>query len=152
MRFSTITTKDLNGDIKTLPTDFTGDLNLVFVAYEQWHQREVDSWIPHVKRMEEKMSNFEHYELPVVGEMGMLGRMQLDFWMRTGIPDYDTRSRTLTLYVDREEFRAPLGIPNEEHIALLLIDGEGNVVWRDEGEFSEGTAVSLQNTMAIFES
>ncbi|MCG8349983.1 MAG: hypothetical protein MI924_19635 [Chloroflexales bacterium] len=49
MKFPNVATKDLNGDAKTLPNDFAGDLNLLLIAYEQWQQREVDSWLPAVK-------------------------------------------------------------------------------------------------------
>lgn len=147
MQFPHVTTRDLNGAEKTLPADFSGDLNLVLIAYVQWQQREVDSWLPTADRLEATLPNFRYYEVPVVGQMGRFGQMQLDFWMRTGIPDRETRARTLTLYVDRAAFRRQLGIGDEAHIALLLLDRAGTIVWRGSGAYSAATAASLQEAL-----
>ena len=147
MIFPTITTKDLNGDTKTLPNDFTGELNFILLAYDQWHQQEVDTWLPFIEEVRQEMPTFEHYELPLVGNMGWMGQKQLDFWMRRAIPDLDTRSRTLTLYTDRADFRAKLDVPDENHIALFLLDAEGEILWRGEGAYSTETAIALVSKM-----
>ncbi len=145
MQFPIITTRDLNGDEKTLPADFTGDINLIFIAYYQWHQREVDSWIRTANQLEKEFENFQYYELPVVGEMNWFGQKQLDFWMRTGIQDRKTRARTLTLYVNQSEFRQQVGIDTENTIALILLNREGKLLWQALGPYSDETAQSLFN-------
>jgi hypothetical protein len=38
----------------TLPRDFQGRFNLVFIAFEQWQQMEVDSWMALAKELEEQ--------------------------------------------------------------------------------------------------
>lgn len=149
MQFPQIQTKDLNGNIVNLPQDFKGKLNLILVAYERWHQKDVDSWVPLLDKLEAKIADFCYYELPVVGEMGWFGQKQLDFWMRTGIPDKDTRAKTLTLYISRHQFRQDLEITNKNHISLLLLDKEGRVIWRTLGAYTEESGHALEHHVQI---
>ncbi len=146
-KFQSLTTYDLNGKSVTLPDDFKHDFNLLFVAYDQWHQREVDGWVPFAAELESEFENLRFYELPVVGNMNMFGRKQLDFWMRQGIPDQETRGRTLTYYVDRSDFRDMLGIEVADHIAVVLVDQAGTVLWKTYGVFAPEKSVELKGLL-----
>jgi hypothetical protein len=42
--------------------------------------------------------------------------------MRMGIRDFDIRQRTITIYLDKKEFRDKLSISNEESIHWFLVD------------------------------
>jgi predicted transcriptional regulator len=53
------------------------------------------------------------------------------------------RARTITLYVDKAAFRQALELPHEEDIYVLLVDREGNVLWRAEGAFTPEKGESL---------
>ena len=147
MRFPTLTTKDLNGNRRHLPDDFKGDINLLLIAYLRQHQDDVDTWVPRLEELEAQHPSFRYYELPVVAPLSRLGRMSLDFGMRAGIPDPDTRERTLTLYVDRAEFRRSLDIPTEDTIALVLLDHDHQVTWQGLGPWQEATAADLDTAL-----
>ena len=140
-----VATKDLNGVRRTLPN---GRLNVLLIAYQQWQQLEVNSWVPALQSLERRHDELSYYELPVVGEMDVFRRRSLDFFMRRGIPDRQVRSRTLTFYTDAAGFRAPLGIPDEDHIAVVLVDGDGLVLWRGSGPHSAGAEQALRNAVA----
>ena len=146
-KFQSLTTYDLNGKSVTLPDDFEHDFNLLFVAYDRWHQREVDSWVPFAAELEAEFDQFHFYELPVVGQMNLIGRTRLDFIMRQGIPNPETRGRTLTYYVDRAKFRQMLGIETADHIAVILVDRSGSVLWKTYGPFAEEQAIDLKNKL-----
>lgn len=135
-----VATNDLNGVRRTLPN---GRLNILLIAYQQWQQLEVDSWVPVLQSLERRHNKLSYYELPVVGEMDAFRRRSLDCFMRRGIPDRQVRSRTLTFYTDAAGFREPLGIPDEEHIAIVLVDGDGLVLWRGSGPHTPGAARAL---------
>jgi hypothetical protein len=53
--------------------------------------------------------------------------------MRAGIHDRTAREQTITLYVDKEEFRRALELPHEQNIYALLVDRSGRVLWRADG-------------------
>lgn len=147
MQFPKLTTRDLNGAKRDLPDDFGGEINLLLVAYLRHHQEDVDTWVPRLRELEADIPGLRYYELPVVGPMNRLGRLSLDLGMRAGIPDPDVRERTLTLYVDRAEFRRSLGIPTEDTIALVLLDRDHRVAWQDLGPFRDDTASELDRAL-----
>lgn len=148
MQFPTLTTRDLNGRAVTLPADLEGGVNILLVAYTQWQQAEVDTWLGPLGDWEREWAGVRVYELPVVGRMGPAEQRRLDGWMRWGIPDVATRARTLTLYVDRTAFRAALGIPTEDTVAVVAISRDGTVLWRGLGPYDPATARSLRDAVA----
>jgi predicted transcriptional regulator len=67
--------------------------------------------------------------------------------MRAGIPNQATREKTITLYIDKKALRRALEIPNEETIWVLVLDKQGNVLWRTEGAYSQEKGEALLNTI-----
>ena len=57
--------------------------------------------------------------------------------MRAGISNPTTRQKTITLYIDKEEFQQALDIPHEDTIWVLVLDRQGNVLWCTEGAYSQ---------------
>jgi len=143
MQFPVVTSANLSRRGFTLPADFEGDVNVLLIAFQRWHQRVVDTWIPFVRQLEQAHDDVRYYELPVIQRMNVLGRTFINEGMRAGIPDRVARARTITLYVDKAAFRQALGLPHEEDIYVLLVDREGNVLWRAEGAFTPEKGESL---------
>ena len=143
MRFPTVKGSNLAGKEYTLPADFEGELNIVAVAFQMWHQDEVNTWMPLLEQMEHQVPGLRAYELPVLRSMNRVSQWMIDQGMRGGIPDLATRSRTITLYTDKERFRQALELSNENHIYVLLVDRHGEVLWRTEGAYRSDTAREL---------
>ena len=114
----------------TLPKDFQGRLNLVFMAFEQWQQMEVDSWIPLAEQLEARVSGLVYYELPTIQSSNTMFQWLLNEGMRAGIPNPKTRARTITLYLNKIAFRKALRLPDEDHIYLLVIERQGQVLYQ----------------------
>jgi hypothetical protein len=136
MKFPNVTGANLARKKISLPRDFEGTLNVVFVPFEQWQQAEVDSWGAFMERLEKEFSGLSYYELPTIYRLDPLSRLFINEGMRAGIPDPKTRERTITLYLDRADFRRRLNIPDQEHITLLLVDHRGEVLGRIRGAYS----------------
>ena len=143
MQFPSVTGSNLQRKKLSLPGAFEGELNLVFVAFQQWQQRQVDTWIPFARQLEEAHPELCYYELPTIQRLNALARTFINEGMRAGIPDPVSRERTITLYVDKEEFRQALQMPREDDIFVLLLDRDGAVLWRGEGAFTPETGESL---------
>jgi hypothetical protein len=127
-----------------LPADLGGDLNLLFVAFQQWQQMEVDSWGALMSQLELDRPGFRYYELPTIERRNVLWQTFINESMRAGIPDPATRRRTITLYIDKKAFRGAAGLPDEDHIYLLLTDRSGNILWRSRGEYTVVKAAGLE--------
>jgi hypothetical protein len=70
--------------------------------------------------------------------------------MRAGLPDPVVRERTITLYLDKDEFRQTLQLPHEDDIFVLLLDRQGQVLWRAEGDFTPEKGESLAEQVQMW--
>jgi hypothetical protein len=141
--FPTVSGSNLQRARLTLPQDFQGARNLVFVAFQQWQQAQVDTWIPFARQLEAAHPEVRYYELPTIQRLNSLARTFINEGMRAGIPDRVARERTITLYLDKEAFREALQLPGEDDICVLLLDRQGQVLWRAEGAFTPEKGDSL---------
>ncbi len=130
-----------------LPGDFEGDRNLLLVAFEREQQKDVDTWLREMKRFEELDPGFHYYELPTIQRPNAFTRWFIDTGMRRGIPDRKARERTITLYLDRKPFCDALLITDQKKIYAFLVDREGKVLWRCEGQFDETKGAGLRSVI-----
>jgi len=147
MTFPTVRGSNLLRQLITLPKDFQGRLNLVFIAFEQWQQMEVDSWIPLIKELEQQVEGLFYYELPTIQGRNTIYQWFINEGMRAGIPNPKTRLRTITLYLDKRKFRQALELDDEKHIHILLVDRQGQVLFRLRGQHSRDAEASLRQIL-----
>jgi hypothetical protein len=141
--FPVVSGFNLNRQEFEFPHDFGGELNLVIVPFQQYQQNIVNTWIPFAQEVETTFPRFIYYELPTIYEMPILSRTFINEGMRAGIPDQTARERTITLYLDKADFKSALDIPNEDDIFLFLVDREGEILWRTNGEYTAVKANDL---------
>jgi len=147
MTFPTVGGSNLLREKLTLPQDFQGKLNLIFLPFEQWHQMEVNSWMALAETLEEQFDGLVYYELPTIQSRNSFYKMFINEGMRAGIPNPKTRERTITLYLDKADFRAALGLPDEEHIYVLVVDRQGTEFFRMRGPYSPEGETVLRQTL-----
>ena len=151
-KFPTITAENLNRNEIEIPSQLRGKLNVLVVAFQQWHQNLVDTWIPLLAELAEENQDFDFYELPTIRKMNFVFRGFIDGGMRGGIKSIDTRGRTITLYIDKTPFKEALEITTEDTIHTFLVDKQGEIFWRSEGAIDQEKAQSLRSSvMAFFE-
>lgn len=143
MQFPTVTGSNLHRKKLTLPQDLQGELNVVLIAFQQWQQTQVDTWIPFARQLENTHPGLHYYELPTIQRLNVLARTFINEGMRAGLPDPVVRERTITLYLDKDKFRQALELPHEDEIYVLLLDSQGQVLWRAEGVFTPEKGESL---------
>ena len=143
MTFPTVNGTNLRREKLTLPQDFAGKYNLIFIAFHQWHQEEVNSWIPLAESCETQFPGLVYYELPTIRALKPFSRFFINEGMRAGIPNPKSRERTITLYLDKDDFRTALGLEDEEHIFALLIDRQGEELWRARGPHNQSSEAGL---------
>jgi len=131
----------------TLPRDFQGKFNLLFVPFEQWQQAEVDSWGALVEELEKHCHGLRYYELPTIQSRNTFYKMFINEGMRAGIPNPKTRERTITLYLDKSDFRSALDMKDEEHIYVLVVDRQGKEYFRSRGSYDQAKGAALRQTL-----
>lgn len=143
MKFPAVSGYNLHREKKHLPADLEGQVNLLFVPFWQRQQFDVDTWVPAARRIEAEIPALRYYELPTIQKMNFFAELFINEGMRAGIPNSLTRQRTITLYLDKNEFRQALEIDSESQISILLVDRSGEVIWRAEGRYSPEKEASL---------
>ncbi len=143
-RFPSVTSENLSGKTVNLPGDFAGERNLVLIAFQREQQSNVDTWLHQMKRFTDLDPQLHYYELPTISRLNGFARWFINNGMKRGIPDQGQRDRTITLYLDQKPFLDALHITDESHVYALLVDRQGNVLWRGEGDFTEEKGSSLK--------
>jgi hypothetical protein len=146
-RFPQVSGANLEKRAFDLPRDFEGRLNLVFVAFKREQQPLVDTWLEPAREMAAANRELRYYELPTIYKANRMVQWWIDNGMRRGIPDKTARETTITLYLDKQAFRSKLDIPNEDDIYIFLVDNDGLILWRSNGEYNRLKAASLQSVI-----
>jgi hypothetical protein len=138
----------LSGTPHRLPETLAGDLNLLLIAFRQWQQTDVNTWIPVAEALVDEIPGFRVYELPVISRMYRPVSGFIDGGMRGGIPDPKTRESTITMYIDRKQFLEDLRIPSVGTIVPMLVTPAGEILWRTTGPRTAGTEAALRGVLA----
>jgi len=146
--FPQVTGRNLLGKDVSFPDAFAGAKhNVVIIAFTRKQQPLVDTWLPELASLSATNKDVKYLELPTIKKMNRLMKWVIYRGMRSGIKDEPTRSRTVTLHIDKNPFKAQLGIKTENDIFVFLTDAKGKIRWRTQGTFSEGKFRSLKTRL-----
>ena len=129
-RFPNLRARDLEGASLDLPQALTGDPSIVIVAFQRRQQAMVDSWVPWLSELRERLPGIEIYEVPTISRRWLPARRVIDGGMRSGIPDPSTRRRTLTTYTDVGAVLDALALDGTDTIVVCVVDAEGTILWQ----------------------
>jgi len=149
VRFPSFVAHDLNGRQVVVPRDAPTELTLVVVAFQRWHQADVDRWLRSAAPLLAQHPELDYLELPVLRRFNRVTRWWIDQGMRSGIPGQDQRARVVTLYTDKQAFRKRAGIAGEEAIHLFLIQRDGEILWRERGGVTPVALATLERAIRI---
>jgi hypothetical protein len=147
MQIPTVSGYNLLRQEVVLPRDLKTNLSVIIIAFHQWQQSWVDTWIPFLDTLEANTPELTYYELPTIRSMNILSRTFINEGMRAGIPNSDARERTVTLYLNKEKFRGALAIASESTITVLLTNKQGEVLWRTTGKYTPEAGQKLASAI-----
>jgi len=147
MKFPEVSGSNLEFREYNIPYDLDGQYNIVIIPFWRSHQVLVDQWATFLNTLTKKYPDLEYYETPTLSIGYKLMRFMIDGGMRAGIQNKRIRERTITLYINKRKFRNTLDIPTERTISLFLINREGDILWRCQGEFSSNKAEELKKVL-----
>ncbi|MCB9436992.1 MAG: hypothetical protein H6673_08355 [Anaerolineales bacterium] len=148
-RFPSVIGYNLAGRRFHLPKDFGAKPTIALIAFEEWQQNLVDTWLPHMDGLIQDYPHAQYFELPTIYTMSPIGQATLDMWMRLGIPDRAARERTITLYLSVESFLQTLRLPTNQQIYTLLLDATGTVRWQVAGPYATDKEASLRAALDV---
>lgn len=143
MRFPSTNVKTLSGQNITVPAGLESQLSLLRLTFHHAQGHDSGSWSPLFERLEATLPEVRTYRMPLMRVYPQKKRLFLEHYMRVGLPDEKDQHATLLLYTDKYAFRHALDIPLEEPVTMLLVDREGEILWRAYGPYNEADAVAL---------
>jgi hypothetical protein len=126
-----------------LPSDLEGKTNLLLISFEPEQQKDIDSWTPVAEALQHSDFSFRWYRLPISSRENFVFRWWENSSMRSDESDPETWHWIIPLYVNKDEFRRTLQIPNEHEIVALLTNKQGQVLWRSSGSLTPQKRLSL---------
>ncbi len=136
LRFPAITGETLTGEQLALPEDFGGRFALVTVPFDREQQVMANGWLPFARELAEQTSGLTFYSVAIFPDMAAPMRAFIRLGMNAVIPA-DIHAVTLTAFLqDRQTFLDALAVPNVSAIQVFLINADGDVLWRGQGEFT----------------
>ena len=150
MNFPSVSGQNLEFEAFKLPSALKGELNLVIIPFQMWHQNLVNGWAGYLNELEQRFSFFKYYEVPTLSKGYKLMSFMIDGGMRAGIADKSVRERTITVYINKSQFKRELNIRNEDTIYLFLVNKKGEILWTSEGTFSENKLIQLEDYLVNF--
>lgn len=134
----------LNGERIALPDGFAGERNLVALGFSAADREAVTSW----ENVGLRRYSVAFYAVPTLGAGGLVSRFLIDNALRFAVTGEDARERTIALHLDRAAFRRVLGLSEDAGAVVLLLDGEGNELWRAEGPATDEAVNALDAALA----
>ncbi len=134
MEFPALKVRDLEGVDYVIPDELPGGPHVIILAFQQWHQMIVNRWTGPLESIAEKHPGTEVWEVPSISRGYRLFRGGIDGGMRAGIPDVNVRRHTLTAYTDLGSLAKALELGSLETVHVFVVDCDGTVRWRGEGE------------------
>tara|TARA_B100000902_G_C26922572_1_gene722413 strand:- start:103 stop:549 length:447 start_codon:yes stop_codon:yes gene_type:complete len=118
--FPSLHGNNLNKQNITVPDDYSEKNLIVFAAFQQWHQPDVDRSIALLEQNNMQQS-YHIIEVPVIQKSTWFRQLRLDTIMRAGIRAPHIRQRTVTVYLDKANFCEQLHIANDNSIHWFVI-------------------------------
>lgn len=148
-RFPDLTAYNLAKQKLNLPSGFVGQVNLLLISFQPEQRKQIDSWMAVAQALQHTDFNFRWYQMPVSSSELWIFRWWDNSSMRSDETDPETWPWIVPLYVDKDGFRHSLHIPGEKQISVLLVDRQGNVLWRAEGPMTPEKRNSLQAAVGV---
>jgi hypothetical protein len=131
----------LDGREVEIPAAFAGKPVLLLIGYEQSTQFDLDRWM---LGMQQAGVSVATYEVPTIpGLVPGLFSGYIDGGMRRGIPEEDWGG-VVTVYGDGEKIARFTGNADGLPGRIVLLDGQGRVVFFHDRGFSPGTLEKLR--------
>lgn len=144
LRFPAITGAALSGQEIMLPAEFDGRFVLVIVPFDRDQQVTANTWLPLARDLAQQNPGLSFYSIAVFPDMAAPMRAFIRAGMNLLIPA-DIHTITLTTFLqDRQAFLDALAIPDVGAIQVFLLNADGEVLWRGQGEFTPEQGHALQ--------
>ena len=145
-RLPSLNAKRLNQQPIALPQELPGQRTLTLVAFQRGHRSQIESWITGMQLREN--TSIAWLKMPVLEDPGTeSARSEIESGMRARHSTEADHARLVPVFTDRDAFMRAAGLSGSKHAWVLVIDRDGQVLARAEGEYSVEKGDALRETL-----
>lgn len=126
------------------PAGVPSDRVLALVGFDRSHRGEINSWIEGLRLHEDR--SIPWVKMPVLDDPGDEASRQVVEGRIRATLDLPAQ-RVVPVFTDRDEFIRAAGLSGKEHASVLVLDRNGQVLARAEGQFDPARATALRETL-----
>jgi hypothetical protein len=149
-KFPTISATTLSGDQIIFPDELDKDANIVILAFEEWAQKDVDTWAGFILKHYNIDEEINYYELPMMSKFYSWLSGWIDGGMKNGI-DVDLHDNVATFYGERKSYFETLGVEDLNTCYIYLIDKNGKIIFAAEGALNEKNCNEMQQKIQLLQ-
>ncbi len=148
-RFPACAGDSVAGTAHAFPAEFLGKTTIAVVGFKPDHAAKVMSWVPFVMPYLTGHPGVRAFLFVVLPQQAKMMRKMIEPMIRAGVSEPEARDAAILVYTDVHAFRAALAIPDENELAVFVVDADGNVVARTSGAFDEAKGTVIAEALAV---
>ena len=129
-----------------VPEGLPSDRTLALITFKRGQRAQVESWIQGLNLRND--ASIAWMRMPVLNDPGTLtGRSAVESKLLQHYPSDTERSRLVPVFTDRASFARAAGLNGTDQVYAVVVNRQGDVLARVEGQFDPGKAQTLRETL-----
>ncbi len=129
-----------------VPAGLPSDRTLVLITFQRGQRAQAESWIEGLDLRND--SSIAWMRMPVLNDPGTLtGRSAVEDKFLRHYPDDAERARLVPVFTDRARFVRSAGLNGITQVYAVVVNRQGEVLARVEGQFDPAKAQALRETL-----
>lgn len=140
---------NLDGVTVSYPEAFTGELNLVVMPFDRDQQVGAAQWVPLFQELAGNADNLDYASIAALPDLNPAIRALVVGGMSAAVARQEVRDRTVILFLeDQTTFLDALDVPDDEQMWVFILNGSGEVLYQQAGNFSDANAAAFREALA----
>jgi hypothetical protein len=132
----------------TVPEGLPSDRTLALITFQRGHHAQVESWIQGMNLRNDPSITW--MRMPVLNDPGTLGRSVVENRLLQHYPADTERAKLVPVFTDRASFVRSAGLGGTDQVYAVVVNRQGDVLARVEGQFDADKAQTLRETLKNF--
>ncbi len=146
--FPSCTGDTIAGTTRAFPASFAGKTTLAVVGFKPDHAPKVMTWVPFVTPYLTPGAATQGFVFLILPSQAKMMRKMIEPTIRAAVTEPAARDSVVLVYTDAKAFRATLAIPDDNDLAVFVVDGAGEIVARTSGSFDAAKGAELARFLA----
>jgi hypothetical protein len=140
-----LSAKRLDQTHVAIPQQLPSERTVAVVVFRRDQREEAQGWIDGLGL--HNRSDIAWVRVPVWSVKDPAEQERIEQHLAKRYPAQSDQARVLPVFTDREAFVRAAGLGSTDHVAVLVLDREGNVLARAQGPFDQNKAQALRETV-----